>query len=113
MPAESAADRLALLSVDEFGETATYSPAAGAAAALRGIFNDPHLGVALEGGEARTSDSQPTFTVRAADLPAGAAGGDAGDTLALAAGDLHGAATYAVIDIQRDGAGMATLILGA
>ncbi|MEK7764958.1 MAG: hypothetical protein AAB368_01860, partial [bacterium] len=59
------------------GELATYTPFGGAAAPdIAGIFNDPHLPV--DGNDAGVSDFQPTFLCRSVDLPAGAAGGDAG-----------------------------------
>lgn len=108
MPAETAADRLAFLSADEFGATATYTPAGGAAAPdIAGQFDDPFLAVA--GAEvAGTADRRPTFFCRAEDLPGAAAGGDAGDTLAI-----DGGATYRVIGIEPDGTGMALLTLGA
>jgi hypothetical protein len=40
-------------------------------------------------------------------------GGDTGDTLGLAATELHGAVTYRVADLQPDGAGLTLLILAA
>lgn len=113
MPVESAADRLLFVSPDDFGELATYTPTGGAAVpAIAGIFNDPHISV-QNGIEVSASDSMPTFLCRAADLPAAAAGGDAGDTLALAANELHAAVTYRVIDLQPDGTGLVLLTLGA
>lgn len=112
MTVESGADRLAFFSPDDFGELGTYTPIGGAAVpAIAGIFNDPHL-LVQTGSGAPASDSQPTFLCRAADLPAAAAGGDAGDTLALAASALHQAVTYRVADLQPDGTGLVLLILG-
>lgn len=110
MPVESAADRASFLSVDEFGEEATYTLAGGGVTPeIPGILNDPHLRVV--GGEVDVSDAQPTFLCRSSDLPGGAAGGDAGDTLALAATDLHGAVTYRVADLHPDGSGMTLIVL--
>jgi hypothetical protein len=50
MPVESATDRLAFLSADEFGEAATYTPAGGSAVpGIVGIFDDPFLSVGIGG----------------------------------------------------------------
>lgn len=105
MPVESAADRLTFLDADEFGVEASYTPSGGVNAAITGIFNDPHLEV-IVGDAAPVADSQPTFTCRSADLPAAAAGGDAGDTLAV------DGITYQVADLQPDGTGMTVITLG-
>jgi len=115
MPVESAADRLAFLSAGTFGETATYTPSGGSPApGIPGIFNEAFLSdIARDSDGPTANDTQPTFTCRAADLPAGAVGGDAGDTLALAATETHPAVTYRVAEIRPDGAGMALLILAA
>jgi hypothetical protein len=108
MPVESAADRAAFLSSDDFGAQAVYTPAGGAASdPIDGIFDNPQLDVVL-GENAATSDSRPTFFCRSADIPAGAAAGDAGDRLAIVDGD-----TFAVIDLQPDGQGMTLVTLGA
>jgi hypothetical protein len=107
---ESAADRLSFLSPDEFGERATYTIAGGSvSASLVGVFNNPFLTVLED--DVGTSDARPTFVCRAADLPAGARGGDAGDALAIEANDLHAALSYLVADLQPDGAGMVRLTL--
>ena len=113
MPVESAADRLSFVSPDEFGEAATYTPAGGAATpGIAGIFNDGQFS-AFVGDRGAVSDSQPSFTCRSADLPVGAAGGDVGDTLALAASNTHPPLTFRVVDLQPDGAGITTILLGA
>lgn len=106
MTVESDDDRAVFLDTDEFGAAAVYTPAATGLASdpIAGAFNDPHL--AAQFGNVEISASTPIFTCRAVDLPAAAAGGDAGDTLAV------GAVTYRVVDLQPDGAGMTTLTLG-
>lgn len=104
MPAEIAEDRAAFVNVDEFGTLASYTPSGGPAVDdLAGIFDDPHLAVQL--GEATTSDSRPTFTLPSENLPPGAAG-DAGDTLTI------DATVYDVVDLEPDGTGMTRIILG-
>jgi hypothetical protein len=105
MAVESADDRLSFLSDDEFGDEATYTLAAGGVTSgIKGIFDGPHLDVQFE--NAPVSDRRPSFLCRSADLPDGAADGDAGDTLAVRG------ATYRVIDLQPDAQGMTLLTLG-
>ena len=111
MPVESAADRAALVSPDDFGETATYTPIGGGPADLDGVFNNPFLSVVI-GEDAPSSDSQPTFTCNTDDLPGAAAAG-VGDTLALDAENGHPAGSFAVVEINHDGLGMTVLVLGA
>jgi hypothetical protein len=107
MTVESPADRLSFLSSDEFGTTATYTPAGGPAVPdIAGIFNRPHLDTFVSGMEITTSDARPTFICQSADLPLAAQGGDAGDTLTI------GTDTYRVVDLQPDGTGMTVLALG-
>jgi hypothetical protein len=113
MPVESAADRLSFLDADEFGEEATYTLAGGGATpGIPGILNDPHLSV-LAGDGVEVCDSQPTLLCRSADLPGAAAGGDAGDTLAVAATAVHGAVTYRVAELRPDGQGFTLIVLAA
>jgi len=107
MGVESAADRATFLSPDDFGDVGVYRPVATATDSdpIDGILNDPYLAV-LTGGDVATSDSQPTFLLRSADLPAQARGGDGGDTLVV------NTVTYRVVELQPDGAGMTLLTLG-
>lgn len=103
MPVESAADRAAFLSPDEFGTAATYTPAGGVAAALTGIFDNPaqsqFSGPGLE-------TSAPTFLVRTDDLPAAAvAGTNTGDRLVIA-GQL-----WIPREFMPDGTGMTVIAL--
>jgi hypothetical protein len=112
MPVETAADRAAFCSTEEFGEQATYTLAAGGSKVLAGgIFDRPHIAAAVH-GDVETSDAEPTFWCPSAELPAGAAGGDVGDLLQIAANDVHGALSYRVVDLQPDGQGMTLITLG-
>ncbi len=104
MSAEQDADRAAFFSRADFGEEAIYAAAAGGAGVLNGLFDDPHLSVVFD--QAETSDARPSFLCRAADLPAGAAAGAAGDTLTVRG------ATYDVVDLRPDGQGMTLITLG-
>ena len=105
MPVESEADRASFLNSDEFGDGATYTPVTGSPATFTGIFDAPHT--AIDIGEISVSDRRPTFLCRASDVPAGAKGGNAGDTL------LVDGTTYRVIDLEPDGQGMTRIVLGA
>lgn len=101
MPVESDADRAAFLDPGEFGATGSYTPAGGAAVGLDGILDAPWL--RIEGvAEAPITSASPSFLCRAADLPDGAAQGDA---FAL------GGVTYAVRELRPDGTGMVLLDL--
>ncbi|MDA9499281.1 head-tail joining protein [Bradyrhizobium sp. CCBAU 11357] len=106
MPIETAADRLAFLSVDEFGAEGSYAPAAGGGATtLPGILDRPTIAAALN--DAASLDARPTFLCRQADLPA-TADADAGDQLTVT-----GVGAFEVTSIEPDGQGMALLRLGA
>lgn len=102
MAAESAADRLAFLTADDFGTAATYTPAAGGAASqVKGIFDDGWLEFEGE-GEASASGTAPRFVCRTADL---SGGGAFGDTLVI------GGVTHKARIIKPDGTGMTELWL--
>lgn len=106
MPIETAADRLAFLSTDEFGAEGSYAPAAGGGSTtIAGIFDRPSISTDLN--QAASLDARPTFYCREADLP-GVADGDAGDQLTVA-----GEGAFEVVSIEPDGQGMALLRLGA
>lgn len=106
MAVESAADRAAFVSTDEFGASAVYTPVGGAASdPIEGIFDKPSI--AVEMTEAASIDARPTFWCREADLPDGAEG-NAGDALAVT-----GEGTFTVWSIETDGQGFALLRLGA
>ena len=99
MPAESAAD-LAAMFGDDFAVLATWTHA-GADTSLMVIFDAAHMAVDLETG-APVSTSAPQITVRDADLPAGAAQGDA----VIVAGK-----SWKVRDLQPDGTGVTVAML--
>lgn len=106
MAVESAADRAVFVSTDDFGASAVYTPAGGAASdAIAGIFDRPSM--AVEMTEAASIDARPTFWCREADLPDGAEG-DAGDELVVT-----GESTFTVWSIEPDGQGFVLLRLGA
>ncbi len=110
MPIETAADRLAFLSVDEFGAEGSYAPSGGGGSpVIAGIFDRPSISADLN--QVATIDARPTFCCRAADLPA-AADGDAGDQLGVTAEGVF-VGTFEVVSIEPDGQGMALLRLGA
>ena len=96
MAVESAADRAALLDVDEFGSAATYN----GSTTVNGIFENEYF-EALADGEVAVEGTQPRFTCRTADVPSAAHG----DTL------LISGTTYNVVGVQPDGTGMSTLAL--
>jgi hypothetical protein len=102
VPVESDEDRAAFFA--DFGVSALYEAAAGGSAALTGIFDAPYRSVGVN--DVESADARPTFLCRSSDLPAGAEGGDVGDTLTI------GAVTYRVIAHEPDGTGMTLLILG-
>lgn len=104
MPVESDTDRAIFLNSDEFGDSAVYTKAAGGSATFTGIFDAPHIAVDI--GEISISDRRPTFLCRTSDIPSGAAGGDAGDTL------MVDGTTYRVVDLEPDGQGMTRIVLG-
>lgn len=101
MAVESEADRATLLSADDFGVVATYTPAGGSPSAVTGIL-DRNPMVAFEGqfGAVRTRDS--VFLCATATLPAGAADGDA-----LSADGED----FTVRDLAPDGVGMTRITL--
>ena len=89
-----------------FGTTATYVTVGQKRATINGLFDNPGSDVALAGEGPRSADRLAAFMCRESDLPAGAADGDKGDTLAISGG-----ATYRVASIKPDGLGMARLEL--
>lgn len=99
MGVESAADRAVFLSDDEFGVTATYAPAAGGAFDIAGNFDHAARPALNDPG---FIGAPPQFVCRTADIPAGAATGDA---LTI------DGTTYAVRALIPDGTGMSNLIL--
>lgn len=107
MPIESAADRAVFVNADEFGTTAVYTPAGGAASdPIAGQFDDPSRSAAVSDVLA-TIDARPTFFCAVSALP-DAADGDTGDQL-----DVAGGGSFEVTSIEPDGTGMVLLRLGA
>lgn len=106
MAVESDADRAVYLNPDEFGTLALYTPAGGSAVEIAGIFDAPHLQIRMGDLDAGITSASPSFLVRSADLPAGAAQG-AGDTIDI------GGTVYRVVEIAPDGTGMTLLVLAA
>lgn len=104
MTIESDADRNVFVATDDFGVIGTYVAANGGSSDVVGVFDRPHM--AAFAGTISTSDWRPTFLVISSDLPGGAAGGDAGDTITL------DGVTYAVAALEPDGTGMTLVILG-
>lgn len=104
MSVESADDRAVFLDTDDFGVEATYTPSGQSGVAVIGVFDAPTVMRDI-GESAPLIDSKSTFLCRSADLPALAAGGDAGDTL------LIGAVSRRVVDLQPDGQGMTLITL--
>lgn len=111
MAVESAADRAVFVDADDFGTTATYTPAGGVAATIEGLFDEPPGELFGGGDEAGLASAVPMFTCRAGDVPAAAEGGeDSGDVLTLT--DRQSVARrFQVMRIALDGAGFATLTL--
>lgn len=101
MAIESAADRLMMLSADDFGVEATYTPVAGGGSTtVKGIFDNDF--VQAEGGESMAASRAPRFHCREDDVTLN---GREGDTLVI------NAVTYKVTVPRSDGTGNTTLWL--
>lgn len=86
-----------------FGQDVLYTPAGGGSSStVRGVFRSSHRELDVTTG-AVISSNQPVIGVRLADLPNGTANRDDRVTV--------GGVGYSVIEVQRDGEGMATLRL--
>jgi hypothetical protein len=110
MPIESASDRAVFVNADEFGATAVYTPAGGAASdPIPGIFDEPSI--SIEMSEVATLDARPTFFCAEELLPVDAETG-AGDQLAVTVdGVVKG--PFEVVSVSPDGQGFVSLRLGA
>lgn len=97
--AESALDRAALIALDSFASTVTYSPSAGGALSIRGLFLEPFVAPFLEPGSATT---RPALIVAADDIPSTAA---AGDSVTIAG------ESFDVVALEPDGTGCVRLTL--
>jgi hypothetical protein len=94
MGVESAADRLAMLSSDDFGTAATVG-----SATVYGIFDDDYKAVNLQTGE--IVQTGPQFTCREADVTG----------LAVRGTVVISGTTYYVLEKRSDGTGMTELLL--
>ena len=102
MAVESATDRAVFVNADEFGLTASYTPTGGSASDIDGIFDNGYLATSVGGESVGIQNAVAAFTCRSADLPGGAADGDAIE--------ISGTA-YIVRQIEPDGQGMSRLVL--
>lgn len=100
MSVEADADRLALLA--DFGVAASWTPAGGEAVSLMGLFDNATAPRTRFAEDLPVETTEATLTVRAIDLPTGAARGDA---VSLAGVD------YLVKAIEPDGTGLASVSL--
>lgn len=103
MSVESAADRAAFLSADEFGVTAAYTPEGAGATTLTGIFDNDWLDLSVE-GEVGVASRNPRLVCRTSDLAD--AGGLPNDGILVING-----VTYRIRVVKPDGTGMTELKL--
>lgn len=96
MAIESDADRLALLSADDFGVAITVG-----AETIYGIFDKDYL--AVSNGEVDVESDSPMVLVRSSDVTA--------QSIAVATSLVISSATYVVTSVQPDGTGMTRLVL--
>lgn len=102
MAVESDADRALFLSTDDFGTTATVTPAAGGGpVSIAGIFDKPVEREFV--GEVPVSMRQPVFRCRTKDLE------DA--SVAEADPFVIGAETFVATELQHDGTGITDVLL--
>lgn len=100
MGVESAADILDFFEVDDFADTATYTPVGGSAVSVLGIFDEPQASRGATEMVDVTIPS-PQFVCRTADVPAAADGDEI----------IIRSVTYTVRVVFTDGTGVSTLIL--
>lgn len=100
MGVESAADILDFLDVDDFADTATYTPVGGSAAYVVGIFDEPQASRGATEMVDVTIPS-PQFVCRTADVPSAADGDEI----------IIRLVTYTVRVVLTDGTGVSTLLL--
>ncbi len=100
MAVESADDRAIFFSADDFGVTASYTPAGGAASSVKGIFDNEYFETDA-GGEVAIALQQPMFHCRTADV-SGVAEGDA---------IVINTVNYTIRNVRPDGTGLTMLIL--
>lgn len=96
MAIESAADRAAMLSSDDFGVAITVG-----ASTIYGIFDKEYF--AVQGGEVDTESDMPTVLVQSSDVTA--------QSIAVATALTISGDSYTVVSVQPDGQGMTRLVL--
>lgn len=102
MAVETAADRAAMLSSDDWGVVASYTPVTGGAARdVSGIFDAQWTSVEV-GGEQPVSSTGPHILVATSDLTNG---GRQNDQFVI------DGVTYLASDVQPDGTGMTSVML--
>lgn len=100
MGVESAADILNFFEVDDFADTATYTPVGGSSVSVTGIFDEPQASRNATDLIDITIPS-PQFVCRTVDVPTAADG----DQLIIRT------IAYTVRVVLNDGTGVSTLIL--
>lgn len=100
MAVETADDILDFFALDDFAEAATYTPLAGGARSVQGIFDAPQASRNATDMMDITIPA-PQFVCRTADVPSAADG----DSLVIRS------VTYYVRVVLDDGTGVSTLIL--
>jgi hypothetical protein len=100
VPVESAADILDFFELDDFADTATYTPVGGSASSVLGIFDAPQASRNATDLMDITIPS-PQFVCRTADVPAAADGDEI----------IIRTVAYTVRVVLSDGTGVTTLML--
>lgn len=100
MGVESAADILDFFELDDFADTATYTPVGGSASSVLGIFDAPQASRNATDLMDITIPS-PQFVCRTADVPLAADGDEI----------IIRAVAYTVRVVLSDGTGVTTLML--
>lgn len=101
MPAPDWDDLGAFLDVDDFAIEAVVTPQEGADFSVRGIFDDPYLNAQL--GEYELDTTQPRLTCKESAVLGKVSRGDMVE--------IDGRAFDVLTEPQRDGTGMAVLML--
>lgn len=99
MAVETADDRLLLLSIDDFGVTATVTPSGGSASNISVIFDNEYVETDI--GYAGVQSTQPKFIARSTDVSSLTEG----DTAVI------NSTNYYIQTIQQDGTGMSEVYL--
>ena len=102
MAIEGATERAVFFDTDDFATASSYTPSGGLASTVNGIFDNEFFEIDPLSGVGVVS-AQPRLVCTTADLPSGAASGDAIT--------IDGTA-YTVRVIQPEGTGVTTLVWG-